>query len=139
MPPWGARVIGVAGGPERCETAAGFGAHQTVDHREGDIAAAVMELTDGQGVNVVYDPVGGDAYTAASRCAARDARLVIIGFASGEWAPVNVRHMVQRNYSVVGAIPCPLQPGGAAGRPPPAQRSVGRGQPRLGGQCHLLV
>lgn len=101
----GARVIGMASGPERCEVAASFGAHQTVDHREGDIAAAVMELTDGRGVDVVYDPVGGGAYTAASRCAARDARLVIIGFASGEWAPVNVRHMVQRNYSVVGAIP----------------------------------
>ena len=101
----GARVIAVAGGPERCEAAAGFGAHQTVDHREGDIAAAVMELTDGRGVDVVYDPVGGDAYTAATRCVARDARIVIIGFASGEWAPVNVRHVVQRNYSVVGAIP----------------------------------
>ena len=82
-----------------------FGAHQTVDHREGDIAAAVMELTDGRGVDVVYDPVGGDAYTAATRCVARDARIVLIGFASGEWAPVNVRHVVQRNYSVVGAIP----------------------------------
>ena len=101
----GARVIAVAGGPERCEAAAAFGAHQTVDHREGDIAAAVMELTDGGGVDVVYDPVGGDAYTAATRCVARDARVVIIGFASGEWAPVNVRHVVQRNYSVVGAIP----------------------------------
>ena len=101
----GARVIAVAGGPERCEAAASFGAHQTVDHREGDIAAAVMELTDGRGVNVVYDPVGGDAYTAAARCTARDARIVVIGFASGEWAPVNVRHMVQHNYSVVGAIP----------------------------------
>ena len=101
----GARVIGVAGGPERCEVAASFGAHQTVDHRAGDIAAAVMELTDGRGVDMVYDPVGGDAYTAATRCVARDARIVLIGFASGEWAPVNVRHMVQRNYSVVGAIP----------------------------------
>lgn len=101
----GARVIGVAGGPERCEVAASFGAHQTVDHREGDIAAGVMDLTDGRGVDVVYDPVGGDAYTAASRCVARDARIVLIGFASGEWAPVNVRHVVQRNYSVVGAIP----------------------------------
>ena len=101
----GAKVIGVAGGPERCEVAATFGAHQTVDHRAGDIAAAVMELTDGRGVDVVYDPVGGDAYTSASRCVARDARIVLIGFASGEWAPVNVRHMVQRNYSVVGAIP----------------------------------
>ncbi|WP_420436838.1 NADPH:quinone oxidoreductase family protein [Candidatus Poriferisocius sp.] len=101
----GARVIGVAGGPERCEVAASFGAHQTVDHREGDIAAGVMDLTDGRRVDVVYDPVGGDAYTAASRCVARDARIVLIGFASGEWAPVNVRHVVQRNYSVVGAIP----------------------------------
>ncbi|MCQ3810978.1 MAG: NADPH:quinone oxidoreductase family protein [Acidimicrobiia bacterium] len=101
----GAKVIGVAGGPERCEVAASFGAHQTVDHRAGDIAAAVMDLTDGRGVDVVYDPVGGDAYTAASRCVARDARIVLIGFASGEWAPVNVRHVVQRNYSVVGAIP----------------------------------
>ncbi|MCY3577519.1 MAG: NADPH:quinone oxidoreductase family protein [bacterium] len=101
----GAQVIAVAGGPERCEAAASFGAHQTVDHREGDITAAVMELTDGRGVDVVYDPVGGDAYTAATRCVARDARVVIIGFASGEWAPVNVRHVVQRNYSVVGAIP----------------------------------
>ena len=101
----GSRVIAVAGGPERCETASSFGAHETVDHTEGDIAAAVMELTDGRGVDVVYDPVGGDAYAAASRCVVRDARIVVIGFASGEWAPVNVRHMVQHNYSVVGAIP----------------------------------
>ncbi|WP_420637475.1 NADPH:quinone oxidoreductase family protein [Candidatus Poriferisocius sp.] len=101
----GAQVIGVAGGPERCGVAASFGAHHTVDHREGDIAAAVLELTDGRGVDVVYDPVGGEAYTAATRCVARDARIVVIGYASGEWAPINVRHMVQRNYSVVGAIP----------------------------------
>ncbi len=101
----GATVIGVAGGPDRCDAAASFGAHHTVNHREGDIAAAVMDLTGGRGVDVVYDPVGGDAYAAATRCVARDARIVIIGFASGQWAPVNVPHLVQRNYSVVGAIP----------------------------------
>ncbi len=101
----GARVIGVAGGPERCRAVSSFGAHHAVDHRAGDVAAAVMDLTEGRGVDVVFDPVGGDAYTAASRCVARDARIVIIGFASGRWAPINVGHMVQRNYSVVGAIP----------------------------------
>ncbi len=101
----GARVIATAGGPERAAYCRALGADHAIDHRAEDIAEAVRELTGGRGADVVYDPVGGSAFQRATRCIAPEGRLLAIGFASGEWGRVDVAHLVQQNYSVMGVIP----------------------------------
>lgn len=104
----GARVIAVAGGPVKTEQCRRLGAHEVIDHHEVPIAAMVRELTAGAGVDVVYDPVGGQAFTEATRCIAVEGRLLVVGFASGQWGEVSTPHLARRNYSVVGVMPGPF-------------------------------
>jgi len=101
----GARVIATAGGPAKVEFCRQLGADVVVDHRARDIAEGVREATGGRGVDVAYDPVGGEAFRAASSCMAVEGRLLLIGFASGEWGRPSPAHMVSGNYSVVGVLP----------------------------------
>ena len=61
----GARVIGTAGGPEKCAVARELGADEIVDYATEDLVARVKELTGGRGADVVYDPIGGDVFDAS--------------------------------------------------------------------------
>ena len=81
------------------------GADEVVDYRVGGIADGVRAVTDGRGVDLVYDPVGGDAYTEATKCIAANGRILLIGFASGRWGQPSAPHMVAHNYSAVGVMP----------------------------------
>lgn len=101
----GARVIAVAGGPEKAAFCLGLGADHVIDYRREKLATAVNALTDGKGASVVFDPVGGDLFQEATRCIAHEGRILAVGFASGGWGQVQVPHMVNRNYSVMGVIP----------------------------------
>ena len=101
----GARVIAVAGGPEKCAFCRELGADLTIDYRSEDIAAVIREATDGRGAEVIYDPVGGDTFKAATRCIANEGRLLAVGFGSGSWGEPQVPHMVAHNYSVMGVMP----------------------------------
>jgi NADPH2:quinone reductase len=98
----GARVIATAGGPEKLEICRRLGADVAIDYREGDLVAAVRELTEGRGVDVVHDSVGGDVFHASRRCLAREGRLLVIGFAGGELADAPTNHALYRNYDIVG-------------------------------------
>lgn len=101
----GARVIASVSGADRAEHCRRLGADTVIDRREREIAPAVLEATGGRGADCIYDPVGGEAFTAATRCVAHEGRILAIGFASGRWGSVDTAHLVQRNYSVVGVIP----------------------------------
>jgi NADPH2:quinone reductase len=101
----GARVLATAGGASKAGFCRRLGADEVIDHRREDIAAAVRKATDGRGVDVVYDPVGGDAFDAASRAMAPEGRILLIGFASGRWGAPSPPRMVTGNYSVVGVLP----------------------------------
>jgi len=98
----GARVIGVVGGPAKAETARGLGCDVVVDRRSDDIVAAVKEATGGRGADVVYDPVGGDAYTKSVKCIAFEGRIVVVGFASGAVPTPGLNHALIKNYSILG-------------------------------------
>jgi NADPH2:quinone reductase len=101
----GARVIAVAGGPQKsafCET---LGADAVIDHHSQDITEATLGLTDGKGVSVVYDPVGGRAGRAAFKAMAFEGRFVVIGYASGEWPRIGLAETLFKNISLVGAMP----------------------------------
>ncbi len=101
----GARVLATASGRERCDFCLELGADLAIDHRAEDITEAVRAATDGRGVDVVYDPVGGDAFASATKCIAPEGRILAIGFASGRWGETDTQHLVYGNYSVVGVIP----------------------------------
>ena len=61
-----------------------------------------MSLTDGRGVDVVYDPVGGDYFDIARRLVAWEGRYLVIGFASGTIPAAPTNHALVKNYSIVG-------------------------------------
>jgi NADPH:quinone reductase len=98
----GATVIGVVGGPDKAKIARELGADVVVDRRSEDFVAVVKEVTDGRGADVVYDPVGGDAYQRSTKCIAFEGRILIIGFAGGVIPAPRLNHALIKNYSIVG-------------------------------------
>jgi NADPH2:quinone reductase len=94
----GARVIGVARGPEKCAIVTAAGADHVLDV-SADITFEVKALG---GVDVVYDPVGGDAFKAALRATNREGRIITIGFASGDVPPVAANHLLVKNIDLIG-------------------------------------
>jgi NADPH2:quinone reductase len=97
----GAEVIAVAQGDEKRAIAASAGAQHTLD-ADGDWLAETKALTGGRGVEVVYDPVGGDRFLDSLRSLAPGGRLLVIGFAGGEIPQVKVNRLLLNNTSVVG-------------------------------------
>ena len=95
-------VVAAAGGPEKVEFAARAGADAVIDYENDDLYESVMGLTDGRGVDVVFDPVGGRYFDVARRLLAWEGRLLVIGFASGEIPAARANHVLVKNYSVVG-------------------------------------
>jgi NADPH2:quinone reductase len=95
-----ARVIAVVSSEDKIETARAAGAHHVV-LADGFLAAA-KELTDGRGVDVVVDPVGGDRFTDSLRSLAPEGRLLVIGFTAGQIPEVKVNRLLLNNISVVG-------------------------------------
>jgi NADPH:quinone reductase-like Zn-dependent oxidoreductase len=98
----GARVIGVVGGAEKAAVARELGCDVVIDRRTEDIVAAVKEATGGRGADVVYDPVGGDAYAKSAKCVAFEGRIVVVGFASGDIPAPALNHALVKNYSIMG-------------------------------------
>ena len=79
----GARVIGVVGSDAKAAVAKDAGAEVVLVRGVDDIAAAVKAATGGHGADVVFDPVGGDAFDASTRCVAFEGRILVVGFAGG--------------------------------------------------------
>jgi NADPH2:quinone reductase len=98
----GARVIGVAGGPRKAAIARQLGADVVVDRYAEDFVAVVKEATNGRGADVVYDPVGGEAFQKSTKCIAFEGRILIVGFASGVIPSAALNHALVKNYSIVG-------------------------------------
>ena len=98
----GCRVIAAAGGSEKTDACLQMGADEAVDYNSEDLYEKVMALTDGQGVNVVYDPVGAHYFDIAKRLIAWEGRYLIIGFAAGTIPSAPLNHALVKNYSLVG-------------------------------------
>jgi NADPH2:quinone reductase len=98
----GARVIGVVGGPEKAQVARALGADVVVDRHTDDFAEVVKDVTGGHGADVVYDPVGGDAYQRSTKCIAFEGRILVVGFAGGQIQSAALNHALVKNYSIVG-------------------------------------
>lgn len=98
----GATVIAAASTAEKLDLAKAHGADHGINYVDEDLRAAVRKLTDGRGVDVVYDPVGGDASKAAMRVLARKGRLLVIGFAAGDIPQFPANYLLVKHISVVG-------------------------------------
>ena len=98
----GCWVAAAAGGTEKVRIAKEMGADLAIDYEAEDLYASVMEATDGRGVDVVFDPVGGETFATARRLLAWEGRLLVIGFASGDIPAAPANHVLVKNYSVVG-------------------------------------
>jgi NADPH2:quinone reductase len=100
----GARVIAIAGGPEKCAVARDYGADATIDHRSEAVGERIKALTGGAGADVVYDPVGGDLFDECLRAVGWEARMLVIGFAAGRIQSVPANRILVKNISVTGVV-----------------------------------
>ncbi|SHI47544.1 NADPH:quinone oxidoreductase family protein [Streptomyces sp. 3214.6] len=98
----GARVIGVVGGAGKTAVARELGCDVVIDRRAEDVVGAVKEATGGRGADVIYDPVGGDAYTQSTKVVAFEGRIVVVGFASGTIPSPGLNHALVKNYAILG-------------------------------------
>lgn len=95
----GAEVVACARGPEKLKVAEAAGASHLIDSEREDIREAVRALG---GADVVYDAVGGAQFEAALRATRPEARLLAIGFASGEVPKIPANHLLVKNVTVHG-------------------------------------
>src|SRR6266852_4837455 len=98
----GARVIAAAGGAAKLAVAKEHGADELIDYQTESIRDRVRELTQGLGADVVFDPVGGDAFDQALRAVNWQARMLVIGFAAGRIQAVPANLILVKNIAIVG-------------------------------------
>ncbi|MBZ5523183.1 MAG: NADPH:quinone oxidoreductase family protein [Acidobacteriia bacterium] len=98
----GARVIAAAGSAEKLVVAQQHGADRLIDYGREDLRERVKAITGGSGVDVVYDPVGGDIFDAALRSIAWEGRIIVIGFAGGKIPQIPANLVLVKNIDIVG-------------------------------------
>ncbi|HDY82003.1 MAG TPA: NADPH:quinone oxidoreductase family protein [Halieaceae bacterium] len=100
----GAKVIAAASSAEKLELCRKLGADELINYNETSLKDAVKELTSGKGVDVVYDPVGGDYAEPAIRSMAWKGRYLVIGFASGPIPKIALNLTLLKGCSLVGVF-----------------------------------
>ncbi len=98
----GARVIAAASNDQKLAFATEAGADATINYSSTSLRDAVKELTGGNGVDVVYDPVGGELALEAYRALAWQGRYLVVGFASGEIPALPANIALLKEASIVG-------------------------------------
>jgi NADPH:quinone reductase len=100
----GAHVIAAASTDEKCALCKSIGADATINYSREDLRDAIKTLTDGKGIDVVYDPVGGDLAEPALRSVGWRGRYLIIGFASGSIPSLPLNLPLLKGSSLVGVF-----------------------------------
>lgn len=100
----GARVIAAASSAEKLAMCRELGADETINYSEQDLKTTIKALTGGRGVDVVYDPVGGDYAEPAIRGMAWNGRYLVIGFASGPIPAIPLNLTLLKGCSIVGVF-----------------------------------
>ena len=98
----GAKVIAAAGGADKLAVAERAGADHLIDYAREQIRDRVKDITGGRGVDVVYDPVGGDAFDQSLRSIAWEGRIIVIGFAGGRIPQIPANIVLVKNIDIVG-------------------------------------
>jgi NADPH2:quinone reductase len=100
----GMRVIAAASTAEKLAAARERGADETIDYSSGDLRERIKALTEGGGVDVVYDPVGGDFSEQALRSVAWRGRYLVVGFAAGDIPKIPINLLLLKGSSLVGVF-----------------------------------
>jgi NADPH2:quinone reductase len=100
----GARVIAVASSPEKCVIAKAAGADDTILFPGTDLKADVRALTGGNGADVVYDCIGGEASEPLVRALAWQGRFLVVGFAAGEIPKIPLNLLLLRGAEMAGVF-----------------------------------
>ncbi len=100
----GATVIGTVGSDAKMDIVRQYGADHVFNYSEHSIREKVKELTGGAGADVIYDPVGGDAFDESMRCIAWGGRLLVIGFASGRIPEAKANLVLLKQCQIVGVF-----------------------------------
>ena len=98
----GATVIATGTQDNKLKVVAAHGADHVLNIASGSFRDPVKELTGGKGVDVVYDPIGGQVFNESTRCLAWGARVLVIGFVAGEPALAKTNHILIKGASVIG-------------------------------------
>jgi NADPH:quinone reductase-like Zn-dependent oxidoreductase len=80
-----------------------FGADFTINYKEVDFSDAVKQLTNGRGVDVVFEHVGADTFEQSINSLAKNGRLVTCGVTSGNMATINIRYIYQKQLTIIGS------------------------------------
>jgi NADPH2:quinone reductase len=100
----GAKVIAAASSDEKLALCREKGASETINYATEDLKTRIKELTDGKGVDVIYDPVGGDYTEAALRGIAWKGRYLIVGFANGEIPKIPMNLPLLKGCAIMGVF-----------------------------------
>ncbi len=98
----GATVIATVGSEAKKDIAKQHGADHTINYRKNGFRDIVLELTDGRGANIIYDPVGGDVFLESLRCIAPEGRIMPVGFAAGTIQSIPANILLVKNITVTG-------------------------------------
>lgn len=100
----GARVIAAASSAEKLAVAKAAGADELIDYSQANLREEIKRLTGGQGVDVIYDPVGGELFEQAVRGLAWNGRLLVVGFASGSIPQLAANLVLLKGAAVLGVF-----------------------------------
>ncbi|MDR6712370.1 NADPH2:quinone reductase [Pseudomonas hunanensis] len=100
----GAKVLAAASSADKLAVAKAAGADELIDYSKASLKEEIKRLTGGQGVDVIYDPVGGELFDQAVRGLAWNGRLLVVGFASGTIPQLPVNLALLKGASVVGVF-----------------------------------
>ena len=100
----GARVIACASSPDKIDFAKRHGAAEGIDYSKADLKEELKRLTGGKGVQVIYDPVGGDFAEAALRAIAWEGRFLVIGFAAGAIPKMPLNLALLKGCDILGVF-----------------------------------
>ena len=98
----GAKIIGTGGDDGKLEIVKQYGANHVINYEKGSFRDQVKEITGGCGVNLVYDPVGGNVFDQSLRCLAWHGRLVVVGFTSGRIPKMSLNYALIKGLSIIG-------------------------------------
>lgn len=99
---WGARIIATASSDEKRAFCREQGADYALDYSKPSWVDDVKQITNGDGADVIFDPVGGDIFDLSTKCVAAEGRILIVGFAGGSIPTVALNRVLLKDISVVG-------------------------------------
>ena len=100
---FGATVLATAGSDDKCQACRSIGAHTAINYNAADFAAEARSATDGRGVDVILDIVGGDYLQRNLDCLRMEGRLVQIGLIGGSRASLDLRGVLQKRLTITGS------------------------------------